>query len=121
AGSYAMPTVLTNTPACPTSVNPTLVGYVPAVGIAKDVAVDSTRGVAYVASTEFGISTVNVSNPSNPVAIGGAIPPFDGEELAVSGSLGVAPVAGVGDRKSTRLNSSHVSISYAVFCLKKKK
>src|SRR5436305_10845675 len=27
----------------------------------------------------------------------------------------------VGDRKSTRLNSSHVRISYAVFCLKKKK
>src|SRR5207249_10480886 len=26
-----------------------------------------------------------------------------------------------GDRKSTRLNSSHVSTSYAVFCLKKKK
>src|SRR3989442_11652714 len=26
-----------------------------------------------------------------------------------------------GDRKSTRLNSSHVRISYAVFCLKKKK
>src|SRR5207244_11450635 len=28
---------------------------------------------------------------------------------------------GVGDRKSTRLNSSHQIISYAVFCLKKKK
>src|SRR5438067_6146827 len=28
--------------------------------------------------------------------------------------------AHAGDRKSTRLNSSHVSISYAVFCLKKK-
>src|SRR3989442_11141533 len=28
---------------------------------------------------------------------------------------------GEGDRKSTRLNSSHVRISYAVFCLKKKK
>src|SRR5207249_5580264 len=28
---------------------------------------------------------------------------------------------GTRDRKSTRLNSSHVSISYAVFCLKKKK
>src|SRR5690554_7549254 len=27
---------------------------------------------------------------------------------------------GEGDRKSTRLNSSHVRISYAVFCLKKK-
>src|SRR5207249_7395645 len=31
-------------------------------------------------------------------------------------SAGIRP-----DRKSTRLNSSHVSISYAVFCLKKKK
>src|SRR5207302_8629197 len=29
--------------------------------------------------------------------------------------------AGSEDRKSTRLNSSHVKISYAVFCLKKKK
>src|SRR5580698_11257551 len=29
--------------------------------------------------------------------------------------------AGFQDRKSTRLNSSHMSISYAVFCLKKKK
>src|SRR5690554_7634633 len=29
--------------------------------------------------------------------------------------------AGHADRKSTRLNSSHVRISYAVFCLKKKK
>src|SRR3712207_8552804 len=28
---------------------------------------------------------------------------------------------GLGDRKSTRLNSSHANISYAVFCLKKKK
>src|SRR5205814_10219541 len=28
---------------------------------------------------------------------------------------------GYGDRKSTRLNSSHLGISYAVFCLKKKK
>src|SRR5207253_7980146 len=30
-------------------------------------------------------------------------------------------VLGYVDRKSTRLNSSHVAISYAVFCLKKKK
>src|SRR3712207_7060433 len=30
-------------------------------------------------------------------------------------------VARPGDRKSTRLNSSHANISYAVFCLKKKK
>src|SRR2546430_3441431 len=35
-------------------------------------------------------------------------------------SLGGVPVRGR-DRKSTRLNSSHSQISYAVFCLKKKK
>src|SRR5699024_12080889 len=33
----------------------------------------------------------------------------------------IARYEAFGDRKSTRLNSSHVSISYAVFCLKKKK
>src|SRR5256886_17635261 len=33
----------------------------------------------------------------------------------------MARSAGVRDRKSTRLNSSHSQISYAVFCLKKKK
>src|SRR5437660_5235577 len=35
--------------------------------------------------------------------------------------LGAAGRRRAGDRKSTRLNSSHVAISYAVFCLKKKK
>src|SRR5689334_24535555 len=34
---------------------------------------------------------------------------------------GCGPAARRRDRKSTRLNSSHSSISYAVFCLKKKK
>src|SRR5207253_5236661 len=32
--------------------------------------------------------------------------------------VAVTAVGAVGDRKSTRLNSSHVAISYAVFCLK---
>src|SRR5690625_4208656 len=36
-------------------------------------------------------------------------------------TLIIAMSAVFGDRKSTRLNSSHVAISYAVFCLKKKK
>src|SRR3712207_6970796 len=31
------------------------------------------------------------------------------------------PTGSIPDRKSTRLNSSHANISYAVFCLKKKK
>src|SRR5439155_12304102 len=38
-----------------------------------------------------------------------------------SPTLLVTSVLVVQDRKSTRLNSSHVAISYAVFCLKKKK
>src|SRR5690606_41629494 len=50
---------------------------------------------------------------------------IESAEQAVS--LGLSPDAIVlsakvsSDRKSTRLNSSHVKISYAVFCLKKKK
>src|SRR3989442_9430964 len=37
------------------------------------------------------------------------------------GRSATGPIPTRGDRKSTRLNSSHVRISYAVFCLKKKK
>src|SRR3989442_8514140 len=43
---------------------------------------------------------------------------------AACGSIARSRIAGrigLTDRKSTRLNSSHVRISYAVFCLKKKK
>src|SRR3712207_7908552 len=36
-------------------------------------------------------------------------------------STGMRIRLALGDRKSTRLNSSHANISYAVFCLKKKK
>src|SRR5438034_7217142 len=55
--------------------------------------------------------------------------PFRGRKLrramyctsnAVIGST-AAQIPSHGDRKSTRLNSSHTVISYAVFCLKKKK
>src|SRR4051812_49767831 len=42
--------------------------------------------------------------------------------VLLAGSEQRLPAAGrTRDRKSTRLNSSHMSISYAVFCLKKKK
>src|SRR2546426_7391339 len=40
---------------------------------------------------------------------------------ALKGRLGRPGSREFGDRKSTRLNSSHLVISYAVFCLKKKK
>src|SRR5688572_14411520 len=43
---------------------------------------------------------------------------FDAVSTMLTGADGVEQI--VGDRKSTRLNSSHSQISYAVFCLKKK-
>src|SRR6266446_8179591 len=46
----------------------------------------------------------------------------DAARIAPSASHGFAArLSRPGDRKSTRLNSSHLVISYAVFCLKKKK
>src|SRR3712207_6561967 len=52
--------------------------------------------------------------------------PEDYNRGALPATYGPRPSAGArgrrtGDRKSTRLNSSHANISYAVFCLKKKK
>src|SRR3989338_10753749 len=44
----------------------------------------------------------------------------DHPTVLISGGVHGDEPAGVQDRKSTRLNSSHSSISYAVFCLKKK-
>src|SRR5699024_11821027 len=44
-----------------------------------------------------------------------------GQEVRVRTGGGRVRIGQEQDRKSTRLNSSHVSISYAVFCLKKKK
>src|SRR3712207_7093494 len=46
---------------------------------------------------------------------------LQGTELGYGPRLGGDLVVGQRDRKSTRLNSSHANISYAVFCLKKKK
>src|SRR3712207_7050986 len=43
-----------------------------------------------------------------------------GRGHGIFGDRGLAGIVGR-DRKSTRLNSSHANISYAVFCLKKKK
>src|SRR3712207_8487502 len=48
-----------------------------------------------------------------PAAVAAGVP---GGDAAVP----AREVGAVGDRKSTRLNSSHANISYAVFCLKKK-
>src|SRR6266513_5466973 len=52
----------------------------------------------------------------SPLAVGGHAVMVSADRHFEPGQAGQLQ-----DRKSTRLNSSHVSISYAVFCLKKKK
>src|SRR3712207_6932601 len=49
------------------------------------------------------------------------LPRLPGSELRLREALGSVRDRYLLDRKSTRLNSSHANISYAVFCLKKKK
>src|SRR5690348_18184272 len=60
-----------------------------------------------------------VSEPSETVQVFGH--DVQARQLVAAHRAGKLPHGLVLDRKSTRLNSSHPSISYAVFCLKKKK
>src|SRR5215510_4014601 len=64
-------------------------------------------------------STLFSLHDALPIYAGRGYRASHGPDPAARGSpAGTTPSA---DRKSTRLNSSHVAISYAVFCLKKKK
>src|SRR5688572_31524990 len=86
------------------------------------------------ATTE--IYTLSLHDALPIFAVGGHAGPFDDRAQPATDRCGDAPrgvclgadrfgqgrpAAGAEDRKSTRLNSSHSQISYAVFCLKKKK
>src|SRR5439155_3546177 len=74
-----------------------------------------TDGTFGNASPDLGGTQHHARRALGPVLARGVVP-------VVPGFLGAAPDGQVAtDRKSTRLNSSHVAISYAVFCLKKKK
>src|SRR5699024_12716315 len=53
------------------------------------------------------------SEPNHKISLSCVIDEREVEQTVTDHGVGI-------DRKSTRLNSSHVSISYAVFCLKKK-
>src|SRR5207253_9230092 len=61
-----------------------------------------------------GVQACNVKVCCGPRITGGAL------KLYTKGPEATATPIFCPDRKSTRLNSSHVAISYAVFCLKKK-
>src|SRR2546430_11443944 len=66
-------------------------------------------------STLFPYTTLFRSEPGSKVTFDHVLLASDGKHVHAG-----KPVL-KGDRKSTRLNSSHSQISYAVFCLKKKK
>src|SRR2546430_7533669 len=74
-------------------------------------------------STLFPYTTLFRSEQQLPGICPAIAPSRSGRQSALprSGLPTGAARIGVPDRKSTRLNSSHSQISYAVFCLKKKK
>src|SRR5437773_5168777 len=81
-----------------------------------------------VLAAEQGASDLHLTAGAPPMMrIAGVIKPLTEEPLSaedtrrlVVDAYSGSSVSGL-DRKSTRLNSSHITISYAVFCLKKKK
>src|SRR5690554_2013437 len=78
---------------------------------------DVGEGEAHIAVRNTGVEELG------PVGLE-AQPGIEVEGVGLGGQLHrrmAEAAGGLGDRKSTRLNSSHVRISYAVFCLKKKK
>src|SRR5258708_27470346 len=100
-----------------------------------DVRYDPDEGkVVAVLVDENGRSKVSMASIYHRDVVGNLVPNAP-NPVNVSGSAGGSSGGGVGniifpttsmpnnplDRKSTRLNSSHQIISYAVFCLKKKK
>src|SRR5262245_65214824 len=73
-------------------------------------------------STLFPYTTLFRSPSTGGVPASAVLLPPSGEVVPPSGVAAavIATSPDGGDRKSTRLNSSHLGISYAVFCLKKK-
>src|SRR3712207_9019408 len=77
------------------------------------VAAELTRGGPHVAAEARNLTLPLELRPGEEVtSVAAPAAPFEGPG---------SPQAVIVDRKSTRLNSSHANISYAVFCLKKKK
>src|SRR5690349_23041324 len=69
-------------------------------------------------SGNLGGGTVNIGGSAHGA---GPLPNAKTVTVANGASITADALSNGKDRKSTRLNSSHVEISYAVFCLKKKK
>src|SRR5437667_6833683 len=84
----------------------------------------TTGGVSSVSLRGLGSQRTLVLIDGRRVSAGGTLTDsttVDVNHIPVVLSVRVPPALTRLDRKSTRLNSSHITISYAVFCLKKKK
>src|SRR5438874_9388062 len=79
----------------------------------------SNYGLRYIFTDGRGLP----ASDAQPWWYGYSVGKWDGDTLVVdtTGFRDDGWLDIIGDRKSTCLNSSHVEISYAVFCLKKKK
>src|SRR5690625_5919819 len=104
------------------------IGYTRAAGVST---VRSTLVEAPAREAGIQVQTRLADDPdAQDAAVRATLTRLLGPDLAVSRGLWTEPLGApagqeelrvVQDRKSTRLNSSHVAIPYAVFCLKKKK
>src|SRR3712207_8841086 len=82
------------------------------------------RSTLFPYTTLFRSASVLLLERGDESLVGGVVEvgrPVRGVEKAEHRLADRADDVLIGDRKSTRLNSSHANISYAVFCLKKKK
>src|SRR5690606_41579412 len=70
---------------------------------------NSNAAIAVLAGGNFVVATSGVAPEARILSISGLVD-----------TIPISAATDLRDRKSTRLNSSHVKISYAVFCLKKK-
>src|SRR5437773_8767695 len=88
---------------------------------------DPTAGATILADrvtvrgTIAGPANVGVSVNGVTAVVSGNVFSAADVPLTTGQNIATATAAVPADRKSTRLNSSHITISYAVFCLKKKK
>src|SRR5439155_21479217 len=103
--------------------------FAAAVGAKHAIAVNSCTAAMHLALEAIGLGRGDevITTPYTFAATAEVIRYFDARPVLVdvdADSLNMRPDALAAststDRKSTRLNSSHVAISYAVFCLKKK-
>src|SRR3989449_4150049 len=103
----------------PGSNNDTTPFYPAAYYLPNIIAVAATTRMDALASfSNFGRRTVHLGAPGQEIL---STTPGNTYSSLSGTSMATPHVTGVADRKSTRLNSSHGYISYAVFCLKKKK